>query len=295
MAKEIYVNGKFYPPEQAKVSVFDHGYLYGDGVFEGIRAYGGRVFKLDEHVNRLYRSADFLLLPIPVSKAAMAEAVLETCRRSGIRDGYIRVVVSRGEGDLGLDPRKCPVATVVIIADDISIYPEELYRQGLRAATAATRRNSRDALPPQVKSLNYLNNILAKLEANRMGLPEMIMRSPEGYVVEGTSDNLFIVVGGRLVTPPVYLGALAGITRAVVMDLADEMGIPVGEEPFGIFELYSADECFLTGTAAEVIPLVEVDERKIAGGAPGPITMRLIEAFRKRTAATGAAIYPEED
>ncbi len=290
MAKEIYVNGAFYPPDEAKVSVFDHGFLYGDGVFEGIRAYGGRVFKLGEHVERLYRSAGFLLLQMPITEPEMSEAILETCRRSGIQNGYIRVVVSRGAGDLGLDPRKCPRATVVVIADEISIYPEELYRQGLRAATAATRRNSRDALPPQVKSLNYLNNILAKIEANRMGLPEMIMRSPEGYVVEGTSDNIFIVTGGRLITPPVYLGALAGITRAAVMELAGEMGIPVEETPFGIYELYSAQECFLTGTAAEVIPLVEVDERKIGSGKPGEMTIGLIEAFRKLTATNGAAI-----
>jgi len=287
----VYINGEFLPQPEAKVSVFDHGFLYGDGVFEGIRAYNGRVFKLKEHLERLYESAQAIFLTIPLSFEELRQAVLETCRRNGIRDGYIRLVVSRGPGDLGLDPRKCSRPTVVIIADTIQLYPEELYRQGMKIATVATRRNAPEALNPRIKSLNYLNNILAKIEANLSGYPEVLMLTQEGYVAECTGDNIFIVRRGTLLTPPDYLGILEGITRNTVMELAREMGVPVREKVLTRHEVYNAEECFLTGTAAEVIPVVEVDGRRIGTGRPGPITLRLMDGFRRLTLAEGDAIY----
>ncbi len=287
----VYVNGEFLPQPEAKVSVFDHGFLYGDGVFEGIRAYHGRVFKLREHMERLYDSARAILLTVPLEFEELRRAVLETCRRNGIRDGYIRLVVSRGPGDLGLDPRKCSRPTVVIIADTIQLYPEELYREGMRIVTVATRRNAPEALNPRIKSLNYLNNILAKIEANLAGYPEVLMLSPEGYVAECTGDNIFIVRRGRLLTPPDHLGILEGITRNTVMELAREMGVPVEEKVLTRYELYSAEECFLTGTAAEVVPVVEVDGRRIGTGKPGEITRRLMDGFRRLTLTEGDAIY----
>ncbi len=290
----VYVNGEFVPKDRATISVFDHGFLYGDGIFEGIRAYNGRVFKLDEHLDRLYESAHSIMLDIPLTKDQMREAVLETCRRNGLRDCYIRLVVSRGPGDLGLDPRKCSRATVIIIADKIQLYPEELYAKGLRVATVATRRNGAEMVNPRIKSLNYLNNILAKIEANLSGYAEVIMLSHEGYVVECTGDNIFIVKKGELITPPIHVGILEGITRNTVMELARERGIPVAERVFTRHDVYNADECFLTGTAAEVIPVVEADGRRIGSGTPGPVTTALMADFRAYALSQGVPIFPNE-
>lgn len=289
----IYLNGEFVPEERALVSVFDHGLLYGDGVFEGIRAYNNRVFKLKEHIVRLYESARAIDLKIPLSPEEMMEVVLETCRRNNLRDGYIRLVVTRGPGDLGLDPRKCHRPTVFCIAASIQLYPAELYEKGLELATVATRRNLPEACNPRVKSLNYLNNIYAKIEANLVGVPEAIMLSQEGYVTEATGDNIFIVKNGVLITPPPYLGILEGITRNTVMDLARERGIPVEEKVFTRFDIYNADECFLTGTAAEIIPAVKLDGRVIGSGRPGEITRELMLAFRELTKTDGPVIFPE--
>ncbi len=286
----IYLDGEFVPKERALISVFDHGLLYGDGVFEGIRAYHGRVFKLDEHLDRLYDSARTIALEIPVSKEEMEEVVLETLRRNDLSDAYIRLVVTRGVGDLGLDPRKCPEATVFCIAASIQLYPEELYQEGLAVITVSTRRNIPAACIPRVKSLNYLNNIYAKIEANLAGAPEAIMLNAEGYVAEATGDNIFIVKKGVLITPPTHVGILEGITRNAVMDLARKQGIPVEEKVFTLFDVYNADECFLTGTAAEVIPTVKVDGRLIANGKPGKITWELIAAFRELTKVDGTLI-----
>lgn len=286
----IYLDGDFVPKERALISVFDHGLLYGDGVFEGIRAYHGRVFKLDEHLDRLYDSARTIALEVPVSKKEMQEVVLETLRRNDLSDAYIRLVVTRGVGDLGLDPRKCPRATIFCIAASIQLYPEELYREGLAVITVSTRRNIPTACIPRVKSLNYLNNIYAKMEANLAGVPEAIMLNAEGYVAEATGDNIFIVKEGVLLTPPTYVGILEGITRNAVMDLARKQGIPVEEKVFTLFDVYTADECFLTGTAAEVIPTVKVDGRLIADGKPGKITWELIAAFRELTKVDGTLI-----
>ena len=287
----VYLNGEFVPREEAKISVFDHGLLYGDGVFEGIRSYSGRVFKLDEHLKRLYDSAKAIMLRIPLEMEEMREVVLETLRRNNLRDAYIRLVVTRGEGDLGLDPDKCPKPTVFCIADKIVLYPEKYYREGLRIVTVPTRRNYVEAINPRIKSLNYLNNILAKIEGKLANAPEAIMLNSEGYVVECTGDNVFIVKKGVLKTPPVYIGALEGVTRNCVMDLAREMGIEVREELFTRYELYTSDECFLTGTAAEVIPVVEVDKRPIGDGKPGPVTLKLIDAFRRYAQTHGTPIY----
>jgi branched-chain amino acid aminotransferase len=291
MSIQIYIDGQFYPKEEAKISVFDHGYLYGDGVFEGIRAYNGRVWKLTEHLDRLYASAKSIWLEIPIPWKEMEEVVLETCRRSGIHDGYIRLVVSRGYGDLGLDPRKCPRPTIVCIADKINLYPEEVYQVGMRVVSVATRRNPVDTLSPQIKSLNYLTGIMAKISAVTLGYPEVIMLNKEGYVTEGTGDNIFIIRGGRILTPPAYLGILPGITRDAVIEIARELGIPVEEAVFTLHDVYTADECFLTGTAAEVVPVVEADARKIGSGKPGAMTQRLTKRFRERTVAEGTPIW----
>ncbi|MCL6521799.1 MAG: branched-chain-amino-acid transaminase [Firmicutes bacterium] len=279
MGQVIYLDGHFVPVEQAKVSVYDHGFLYGDGIFEGIRMYGGRVFKLEEHIRRLYHSARVIDLEIPLPPDEMSRVVLETCRRNELDDGYIRLVVSRGAGDLGLDPRKCPRPTVVVIVDRIALFPESLLEQGLTAVTAATRRTSVDALDARVKSLNYLNSIMAKLEANLAGAHEILMLNREGYVCEGTGDNVFIVRGGTVLTPPAYLGILEGITRATVLDLARELGIEAREAVFTRYDVYTADECFLTGTAAEVVPVTTVDGRPVGDGRPGPVTRRLRDAY----------------
>jgi len=294
MSLIIYLDGEYLPEERAVVSVFDHGLLYGDGVFEGIRAYNGRVFKLHEHLVRLYESARTIGLEIPVSFEEMQEIVLETLRRNNLRSGYIRLVVTRGKGDLGLDPLKCPRPTVFCIAASIRLYPEELYEKGLTVITVSTRRNISIAVNPRVKSLNYLNNIYAKMEANLAGVPEAIMLNSEGYVAEATGDNIFLMKNGILITPPIYVGILEGITRNTVMDLARQTGIPVEENVFTLHDVYNADECFLTGTAAEVIPTVKVDGRPIADGKPGKITRELISLFRELTKVDGPLIFPED-
>jgi branched-chain amino acid aminotransferase len=291
MGLVTYVNGAFVPKDEAKISVYDHGFLYGDGVFEGIRAYNGRIFRLDAHVDRLYESAKYVMLEIPLSKDAFAEAILETVRRSGLKDAYIRPVVSRGVGDLGLDPRKCSTPTVVIIVDTIQLYPTEAYARGLRLVTATTRKIRPDALAPQAKTLNYLGNILARLEANRAGVDEALMLSSEGYVCECSADNIFLVRDDEVWTPPVHLGILKGITRDSVMDLVRSLGMKMLEEVFTLHDVYTADECFLTGTGAEVGPVVEVDGRHIAEGTPGEVTQRLLRAFRELVAVRGTPIY----
>lgn len=288
---KIYLDGEFYDKENAKISVFDHGLLYGDGVFEGIRFYGGRVFRLEEHMNRLYDSAKAICLTVSLDKATLTEAVLETIRRNELQDGYVRLVVTRGSGDLGLNPALCPKATVFVIASKITLYPEEMYRNGLVVATCATRRIAHGALSPMVKSLNYLNNVMAKLEAQQAGAGEGLMLNEQGYVAECTGDNIFIVKSGKLFTPPISSGALAGVTRAVVFEMAAEFGIPISEPEMTRYDIYTADECFLTGTAAEVIPAVKLDNRLIGDGKPGPLTARLITRFHELTATTGTAIY----
>jgi len=295
MGQWVYLNGEYVPQEAAKISVFDHGFLYGDGVFEGIRAYKGKVFKLDEHLERLFKSAKAISLEIPLSREQLKEKILETLRKNELYDAYIRLVVSRGEGDLGLDPAKCPYPQIIIIADKISIYPEKLYEEGLEVITVSTRRNIPSAIDPRIKSLNYLNNILAKIEASARGVPEAIMLNKDGYIAECTGDNLFIVERGVLVTPPTWVGILEGITRNVVIELARNENIPVEEKVFTPSELYSSDECFLTGTAAEVIPVTKVDGRAIGDGRVGRITKKLIQSFRELTGKEGVPIYQEKE
>ncbi len=290
MSKWVYVSGEYVLKDKAKISVFDHGFLYGDGVFEGIRAYAGKVFRLDEHLQRLWESARAIALEVPLSRGQLKEKILESLRKNELRDAYIRLVVSRGEGDLGLDPRKCPQAGLIIITDKISIYPQELYEKGLEVIIASTRRNIPSALNCRIKSLNYLNNILAKIEANREGMPEAIMLSNDGYIAECTGDNIFIVKEGKLVTPPVWVGILSGITRDVVIEIAQKEGISVEENVFTPFALNNSDECFLTGTAAEVIPVTKVDGRTIGKGVAGPLTKRLMERFRQLTRFEGTPI-----
>lgn len=294
MGLVAYINGAFVPKEEAKISVYDHGYLYGDGVFEGIRAYNGRIFRLDRHLDRLYDSARYLMLEILLSQQEMGAAIVETVRRCGLRDAYIRPVISRGVGDLGLDPRKCKVPTVVIIVDTIQLYPKEAYERGLRAVTAAVRKVRPDAVSVQAKTLNYLSSILARLEANRAGVEEALMLQGDGYVCECSADNIFLVRGGEVWTPPAHLGILQGVTREAVMELARRQGLPMLERVFTLYDVYTADECFLTGTGAEVGPVVEVDSRRIAAGTPGPITQRLIAAFRDLVMREGTPIYGEE-
>ncbi|MCF7936623.1 MAG: branched-chain-amino-acid transaminase [Synergistales bacterium] len=291
----VYLDGKYVPKEEAKISVFDHGFLYGDGVFEGIRAYGGRVFRLEEHIDRLYDSARAISLRITTGKEEMMEVVAETCRRNDLRDAYIRLVVSRGVGDLGLDPRKCDGnASIVCIAASITLYPEEFYEKGLRLITAATRRQYGEVLPPQVKSCNYLPNIMAKMEAVNAGALEAICMTREGYVAECTGDNIFLVKDGVVRTPHPAAGILNGITRKAVMDRAVELGYQVEEDFMNRFDIYTADEIFLTGTAAEVIPVVEVDARPVGDGTPGPIARRLRGAFQEMVSSEGYPIYPGE-
>lgn len=290
MSLQIYIDGTWYPKEEAKISVFDHGFLYGDGVFEGIRAYNGRVWRLSEHLDRLYDSAKGIWMEIPLSWKEMEGVVLETLRRNNLRDAYIRLVVSRGAGDLGLDPRKCPTPTIVCITDKISLYPEEVYTVGMKVISVSTRKISPATYSPQLKSLNYLSSIMAKITAIQAGYPEVVMLNQEGYVTEGTGDNLFIIKKGKVYTPPVYLGALPGMTREVVMEICAEQGIPCEEKVFTLHDLYIADEAFLTGTAAEVCPIVEVDNRKVSTGKPGELTQRLIARFRERCNSEGTAI-----
>ena len=287
MGLKIYLNGKMVDASQAKISVYDHGLLYGDGVFEGIRSYGGLVFKLREHIDRLYESAHTLMLKIPLTPEQMIRAVTSTLRVNRLKDAYVRLVVTRGPGDLGLDPRKCRQATVFIIADKIVLYPEQVYRDGMEIVTVPTPRNLPEALNPQIKSLNYLNNILAKIEATNAGVQEALMLSAHGYVAECTGDNIFIVREGVLLTPPPYAGILRGITRGCVMELARKARVPVREEMMTRHDLYNADECFLTGTAAEIAPIVKIDGRVIGAGRPGKVTLRLMRDFHKATRTDG--------
>ena len=289
----VYIDGEYLPQEEAKISVFDHGLLYGDGVFEGIRSYKGRVFKLDEHLQRLYDSAKAIMLEIPISIENMEEAVLETLRRNQLHDAYIRLVVTRGVGDLGLDPDKCPVPTIIIITDKITLYPPHFYEEGLEIVTVSIRRNYAEAVSPRIKSLNYLNNILAKIEGKQAGVEEVLMLNAEGYVVECSGDNIFFLKDNVIVTPPTHLGILEGVTRNTVIDLARELGITVEEKVFTRHDLYTAEECFLTGTAAEVIPVVKIDQRIVGNGSPGTVTQKLIEEFRHVTDVLGTRIYPE--
>lgn len=286
----VYIDGEFLPKNEAKVSVFDHGFLYGDGVFEGIRAYHGKVFRLGPHIERLYESAKAIGLVIPVSPEEMGQIVIESCRRNGIANGYIRLVVSRGVGDLGLNPYLCPKASIICIAATIQLYPVELYEKGLDIVTVATPRNHPEALNPRIKSLNYLNNIMAKMEAIRAGVQEAVMLNLQGFVAECTGDNIFIWRRGKLVTPPSTEGALEGITRNAVIDLARAKGIPVAEERMSRFDIYTADEMFLTGTGAELIPVVKVDGRPIGDGGVGPVFKGLLEDFKALTKVDGAPI-----
>ena len=287
----IYVDGKYYDERGAKISVFDHGLLYGDGIFEGIRAYNARVFKLKEHIDRLFASARSIMLTIPITHAEMMKAVVVTCRRNQIRDGYIRLLVTRGVGTLGLNPNRCKRPSVVIIADKIQLYPPELYQKGMAIVTVPTTRNLHSALNPAIKSLNYLNNILAKIEALNAGCEEALMLNAEGYVAECTGDNVFMVKGGQLLTPPLSAGALYGITRQVVMEIAAESGLRVGEPNLTRHDLFNADECFLTGTGAELVPVVKIDGRIIGEGRPGQVTRKLVAQYRALTKASGEPIY----
>lgn len=287
----VYVNGQLVPKEEAKVSVFDHGYLYGDGVFEGIRVYSGRIFRLEEHIGRLYDSAKAICLKMPMPPEEMAQVCVKTCRANVIRDGYIRLVVSRGEGDLGLNPNKAKEPTVVCIADGIQMYPKELAERGLNIITAATRRSYGEVLSPQVKSCNYLPNIMAVIEALNAGAQEAVCMSREGYVTECTGDNIFMVKDGTLKTPHPSCGILQGITRGAVLQLAQRMGIPIKEDFLTRFDIYTAQEVFLTGTAAEVVPVTRIDGRPIGDGTPGQITIRIREAFLDMVAKEGYPIY----
>ena len=293
---KIYLDGQLVAPADAKISVFDHGFLYGDGVFEGIRVYNRRIFRLDAHLVRLYRSAKAIWLEPPFSMAEMKRAIIETVAANELDNGYIRAIISRGPGDLGLDPRKCPKPTTVIIADAIKLYPHEVYEEGMEVITVATRRSRPDVLNPAIKSLNYLNNILAKIECIRAGVPECIMLNAQGLVSECSGDNIFIYIKdfngrGELRTPPVSAGILEGITRDAVMQLAEKMGIRVVEKDMTLFDIYAAEEAFLTGTAAEVVPVTTLDMRGIGEGRPGEITKRLMSAYKDLTNSEGDAVF----
>ena len=295
MEKEllVYIDGKYYPKSQAKISVYDHGLLYGDGVFEGIRAYNGVVFKLREHIDRLYRSARVIMLEIPLTKEEMINAVLETLRKKNLHDAYIRLIVTRGVGDLGLDPRKCPKPTVIIITDVIKLHSKEAKERGIRALIVWVKRDPVDATSHEVKSLNYMNSILGKIEANVAGFDEAICLDKNGHISEGIAENIFIVKNGKIITPPTSTGALVGITRDVIMKLAEKLGYKAVEANITPTDLFTADEAFFTGTAAEVVPIVEVNKRKIGDGKPGPITKRLMQEFEKvvRDPKEGTPIY----
>ena len=290
---KVYIDGQLRDEADATISVFDHGLLYGDGVFEGIRMYHNRIFKLREHIERLYWSAKAILLEIPMTQEQMMEACLETCRANGLREGYIRLIVTRGKGTLGLDPRRCPKPSVIIIAATIQLYPESVYQDGMTIATVPTTRMLVNSVNPAIKSLNYLNNILARIEANLIGVEEAIMLTTDGYVAECTGDNIFIVQKGKLFTPPLSAGALYGITRNTVIDCAKAMGIEVAEPNLTRYDIYTADEMFLTGTAAEMVPVVKVDGRVIGNGKPGTITGKLLTAFRGVTRHDGELIFKE--
>ena len=288
---KIFIDGKFCSEQDAKVSVFDHGLLYGDGIFEGIRIYNGRVFKLKEHIDRLFYSAKAILLEIPMSHAELMQATVDTCRANDLRVGYIRLIVTRGVGTLGLNPRSCKNPSVIIIANTIQVYPAELYAHGMSIVTVPTVRNLHSALNPAIKSLNYLNNILAKIEANNAGVEEAVMLNSEGFVAECTADNLFILKNGALLTPPLSAGALYGITRGTVMELAEKAGLKVSEPNLTRYDLFNADECFLTGTGAEIMPVVKIDGRVIGTGQPGPLTRKLVDSYHALTNSTGEPIY----
>jgi len=287
----IYLDGKFVPEADAKVSVFDHGLLYGDGVFEGIRFYNGRVFRLEEHLERLWDSGRSICLEIPMSRAEMTKALLETIRRNDLREGYIRLVVTRGVGNLGLNPALCKRPSVIIIATTIALYSKEVCEAGLTVVTCATRRTNAAALNPAVKSLNYLNNVMARIEANLAGADEALMLNDAGNVAECTADNVFIIKRGQVFTPPIAAGALRGITRSVVFEIAAELGLKITETDITRHDVFVADECFLTGTAAELIPVIKADGRPIGTGKPGPLTARMIGRFRELTRATGTPIF----
>ena len=291
MNLKIYIDGNFHDQAEAKISVFDHGLLYGDGVFEGIRFYNDRVFRLEEHIDRLWDSSRAIAMDIPMSKSELVAATLETIRQNDLHDGYVRLIVTRGVGSLGLSPDTCRRPSIIIIAATIALYPEELYHKGLTMVTCSTRRTPPAALSPRVKSLNYLSNILGKLEAQNAGAGEGLMLNEQGYVSECTGDNIFIVKKGEISTPHLSSGILAGVTRAVVFELAEKLSIRAVERELIRHDIYTADECFLTGTAAEVIPAVQLDRRLIGNGQPGPITLQLIERFRELTRATGTPIY----
>ena len=278
---KIYIDGKYYDKADAKVSVFDHGLLYGDGIFEGIRIYNGKVFRLKEHIERFYESAKAIILEILMTKEEMKAAVEDAVKVNERKDGYIRLVITRGEGSLGLDPASCKKATVIIIVSDIQLYPKEYYEKGIALVTVTSRRIPSECLDPRIKSLNYLNNIMAKLEAKQAGCLEAVMLNTQGFVAECTADNIFIVKEGRLLTPSVYHGALEGITRQTVMEIAEKIGIKSEETTLAPYDLYTADECFLTGTGAEIVPVVKIDGRVIGDGVPGKVTKMLVENFKK--------------
>lgn len=287
---KIFINGKYYSEKTATVSVFDHGLLYGDGIFEGIRAYNGRVFRLKEHIERLFDSAKAILLKIPMSHAAVMQAVVDTCRKNKIKDGYIRLIVTRGPGSLGLNPNSCRDPQVIVIAGKIQLYPPAYYSRGLDIVTVPTSRNNANAVNPAIKSLNYLNNILAKIEANNAGVEEAVMLNSAGFVAECTGDNVFIMKNGELFTPRLSSGALYGITRGVVIELAREAGLSVREADLSRYDLFVADEFFLTGTGAELIPVVKIDGRVIGNGKPGRVTKKLVKQYRDLTQSTGEPI-----
>lgn len=287
---KVFLDGELVDKEDAKISVFDHGLLYGDGVFEGIRAYNGRVFKLREHVERLFYSAKAIMLNISMSADDICKAVIDTCKANGIHDGYIRLVVTRGAGTLGLSPFKCPNPSIFVIADHIQLYPEKLYTEGMDLITVPTTRNHQNAVNPAIKSLNYLNNILAKIEAINSGYEEAIMLNSQGFVAECTGDNIFIIKGESMMTPPLEAGALYGITRQTAMDIAQSIGLVVTEPNISRYDIYNADECFLTGTAAEVMPVVKLDGRVIGDGNPGPFTKSIVEKYKELTMSSGEPI-----
>lgn len=290
---QVYVNGRFVPAEEASVSVFDHGFLYGDGIFEGLRVYEGNIFRLRQHVQRLYQSAQCILLTIPLAPEAMDAAIIDTVRRRGLPNQYVRVVVSRGAGDLGLDPRHCRQPSVIIIADTIALYPDHVYTQGLELVTAATRRTPAWALDPRIKSLNYLNNILAKLEAQQAGAIEAVMLNAEGYVAECTAENIFVVRQGQVLTPSTAAGALPGVTRDSVLEIAHELGRATAEGFLTRYDLYTADECFMTGTGAEIVPVVRLDGRQIGAGLPGPVTAQIRQQFAMLCRCDGVRTCPQ--
>jgi branched-chain amino acid aminotransferase len=289
MSRKIWLDGSIVDESEAKISVFDHGILYGDGIFEGIRFYEGRVFRLTEHIERLFLSAKAILLKLPWTVEEVCEYTLDTIRANGLKDGYIRLVITRGVGDLGLNPYLCEVPSMFIIASGITLYPDELYENGLEVVTCSTRRPTPASLSPQVKSLNYLNNVMAKVEALKAGAKEGLMLNEQGYVAECTGDNVFIVKKGEVITPPVSDGSLDGITRQVIFDLCGELGISIREASLTRYDIYTADESFLTGTAAETIPMVMLDEREIGNGRPGELSLKLIDAFRRLVRSEGTA------